>query len=70
MKEKQSDTKLGRRMKLYMNVQKFNVDDLAEAARLSRQTIYNAMSGKKTPGSDTLQSIAEALGVSVGALLD
>lgn len=49
---------------------KLTQDDLAQAVHTTRQTISNYETGRSRPDVETLQRIADALGVELTALLD
>ncbi len=61
-------TTFAARLKAIRTTAHLTITDLAEAAGLSRQTIYNYESGKGEPTWDVVQKLAEALGVSTEAL--
>lgn len=61
---------IGERIKELRLKQNLKQSDLAEKAQISRVAIGNYERGDRIPNADILQSIANALGVSINDLMD
>lgn len=65
----QAMTKFGRNLYIALFDKKMSQTQLSEKVGVKRETISRYISGEKTPSSDTLIKIADALGVTVDSLV-
>lgn len=65
----QAMTKFGRNLYIALYDKKMSQTKLSEMVGVKRETISRYVSGEKTPSSDTLIKIADALGVTVDSLV-
>lgn len=63
-------SRFGRRLKQLRLYRGLTQEELAEATRLSAESISNLERGKHAPKFETLEVLAQALGVSVKALFE
>lgn len=62
-------TKFGRNLYIALYDKKMSQTQLSEKVGVKRETISRYISGEKTPSSETLIKIADALGVTVDSLV-
>ena len=62
--------RLGEKIRNLRKTAGFSQEDLAERARIANRALQRIETGRANPTLETLDSIAGALGVSVGALFD
>lgn len=60
---------LGNNIKKYRKMFKLSQEDLAKKSNLSRNAIYNYENNKRQPSIETLNKIADVLGVTVNDLI-
>lgn len=65
----QAMTKFGRNLYIALYDKKMSQTQLSEKVGVKRETISRYISGEKTPSSETLIKIADALGVTVDSLV-
>ena len=65
----QSMTKFGRNLYIALFDKRMSQTQLSEKVGVKRETISRYISGEKTPSSETLIKIADALGVTVDSLV-
>lgn len=65
----QAMTKFGRNLYIALFDKKMSQTQLSEKVGVKRETISRYISGEKTPSSETLIKIADALGVTVDSLV-
>lgn len=63
-------TTIGQNIRLIRKSKSITVMELAKIANISRRTLQYAERGVKMPHYGTVQKIAQALDVSIGALTD
>lgn len=61
---------VGRQIRLVRHQKAFSMQALAEAARISRAWLGEIERGSASPSVDIVRRLADALGVSIGSLLD
>lgn len=65
----QAMTKFGRNLYIALFDKRMSQTQLSEKVGVKRETISRYISGEKTPSSETLIKIADALGVTVDSLV-
>ena len=65
----QAMTKFGRNLYIALYDKKMSQTKLSEMVGVKRETVSRYISGEKTPSSETLIKIADALGVTVDSLV-
>jgi transcriptional regulator with XRE-family HTH domain len=61
---------LSQRLRHAMGVQGISQSDLAERSSLAKKTILNVLNGSHAARSDTVQALADALGLKVSQLIE
>jgi transcriptional regulator with XRE-family HTH domain len=64
------ERRVGEQLQLVRRHRGWSLRELAQASGLSLTTVHQVETGRTSPGLATLQSLANALGVSLGALFD
>ena len=64
------ERRVGEQLQAVRRHRRWSLRELAQASGLSLTTVHQIVTGRTSPGLGTLQSLATALGVPLGALLD